>query len=161
MSTTLPNGSSASAPIEDPDFGYLNDLRVSTEKTHDIELWEVRGAPVLTVRFAGEQNKAYWNEVFKLAQVEAREARVGKLNPDVNAKSRAVDAALYPKHVIVRWSGVVDGVGNTVAFNKHNAEIFIRMLPDHIFDRVRRESAWQDNFTNRLAKDEAVKLGEA
>lgn len=118
-------------------FEHLKALEVK-DKTTEFPLTMLRGCPKLIVKPATESNKPYFNEVLRRSAKSVRKAVQGNITVDVETleKNREDDRSLFPKHVIVGWSGVLDSDGKEVEFSQSNCKEFLHALPDWIFDQI-------------------------
>ena len=136
------------------DFGHLAS---KNKDTADYTFYNVLGEPTLTVRFAGESNKPYFNEV--LRRQEHYHRRKAKINVDILKDNRERDRGLYPKHVVLGWKNVKDKVGAVVTFNQEDCEAFLRAIPDDEFDGLREFCRDASNF--REIADGAATAGNS
>lgn len=123
------------------DFSHLSQ---KARDTADYVFYAVNGEPILVVKFAGESNKPYFNEVLRRA--DHYRQRKTKVNVEVLRDNRDRDRSLYPKHVVTGWKNVVDRDGKPVTFTQTDCEAFLRALPDDEFDGLREFCRDAANF---------------
>jgi hypothetical protein len=113
-------------------------------------LWDVQGEPKLEVKFAGETNKPYFNEVLKRAEHIQRAKR--KIDAGLIAENRTRDRQSFPKYVIVGWKDVKDADGKEVSFTTEDCESFLNALDDDQFDGIREFAKDASNFREFVDK---------
>lgn len=118
------------------DFSHLQKMDVPRDRTSKFVLWMLAGKPSLDVRCAAEPNKDYFNELLRRTGKNYRQVRAGAIDQELLDENRAHNRALFPKFVIVGWSGVKDAKGADVPFSAENAVGFVKALPDWVFDEV-------------------------
>lgn len=113
---------------------YVNPI--TKDRTADFTFVNLAGQPRLTVRFAGESNKPYFNEV--LRRGEHLQRRKVKVSVDTIQGLRDRDRELYPKFVVMGWPvAPVDKAGSRAPFTVENCEAWLRAIPDEEFDELR------------------------
>lgn len=143
------------------DFSNYRSREVDVEETRPMTLFNLEGEPELVVRYAGESNKPYFNELLRRNQKLARTLRGRALNTSVMEKTRDSDRTLYAEHIVVNWNRVVDSKGEPVAFTKDSCLSFLKALPSEEFDEVRAFCTNQYNFTDGDAEEEDEALGNS
>lgn len=138
------------------DFSQLDKLAVSTDKKVEYELFELEGAPLLTVCCA-QDNEDYLNKIRsqrsqierKVRKIQAKQKKSRRLRPTdiIQELMRPVDVECYPGTVVKAWDkNIVDSTGAKVAFTDDNCSAFLAKLPNHIFDPLRIFVADPNNF---------------
>lgn len=130
-------------------FEYLSGLDVAG-KTTEVALPEIAPQARLTVKPADETNKPYYNALLKLGAERMRNQmrRGDDLDPAVLKENRKVDADLFPKYVIIGWSGVLDKEGNKVEFTEAYCVDLIKAIPGWVFDKIRAAANTQERFVD-------------
>ena len=98
---------------------------------------------------AGQTNKPYTNAVAKKTAKTgmARRMARGQINAELLAENLKLDRALFPKHVIVGWEGVIDNeTGKPCEFTQENCKIFLDALPDWLMKDVSEYAGNPINF---------------
>lgn len=133
------------------DFTHLK-----TSKIDNVEFtfYAVVGEPTLLVKFAGESNKPYFNEMLKVA--EKHRMRRAKLSLETIKTLRERDRELFPKYVVTGWRGVKDANGADVAFSREECEGFLRALDDDMFDDLRKFCDDPSNFREEINVEAAA-----
>ncbi len=133
-----------------PDFGHL---KPSRKDTSECVLYDYPKEPVLVVKFAGEGNPRYFNEMLRKADHAMR--RKAKISEQMIRENRTKDRELFPKFVIVGWRNVFDVSGNEVPFSQENCVAFINgALDDVAFDLVREWAKDPSNFRDAADSNE-------
>lgn len=118
------------------DFSHLQAVDVPKGRTAKFQLWMLAGKPTLEVRCAAEPNKDYFNELLRRTGKNYRQVRAGVIDHELLEENRAHNRALFPKFVIVGWSGVKNRSGDDVTFTTEDAVGFVKCLPDWVFDEL-------------------------
>lgn len=131
-----------------PNFGHLESMNIDARKAVEFTFFNIEGGPTLFVRPTSQANKAYLNAVLRTGRRTLRRMRGNKLSVEVLDENRDQDRKLFPKYVITGWKDetVQDSEGNPVPFSKENCELFLRALPNDIFDELRTFCGEPDNF---------------
>lgn len=115
-----------------------------------LELPEVGEKAYLRGKIATDANKPYFNAMLKIGGKRIRaQARSTTLTTEMLDRNRADDAALYPRHVISGWGGILNEEGQEVEFSADACEAFFKQLVSEapwLFDRVRNFFASPENF---------------
>jgi hypothetical protein len=142
------------------DFSQLQRLQPTRERTSDYMISQIEGAPVLTIRFAGEANKPYWRALLKCQAARPRSSM--RRSPEAMDRAlksaRDDDRALYAAHVIVGWRDIKDASGAAVPFSAEACVAFLAALPDYLFDEVRVHATEQSNFQEMMDGEELAKI---
>lgn len=138
------------------DFSHLQKMDVPRGRTAKFVLWMLASKPVLEVRCAAEPNKDYFNELLRRTGKNYRQVRAGVIDHELLEENRAHNRALFPKFVIVGWSGVKNKDGADVAFSQENAAGFVKALPDWIFDELVTFCGNVMNFVESPIDGEAI-----
>ena len=118
------------------DFSHLQQLKVTDANTADYVFHNIPGEPVLQVKYAGESNKPYFNELLRKAEHLAK--RKAKINVGMIQDNRERDTVLYPRHIVVGWSKPpVDKNGVPAPYTRENVEAFLKAIPTEEFDELR------------------------
>lgn len=132
-------------------FNHLDKYELASEPV-PYTLYQLGGAPKLFMKPAGEKNKGYHDALLKRNAKLAQQFRAGtKVTRAMLQENRHHDKALYGKHVIVGWEGIVDDADAEVAFTPEVCKQFLAKLPNWIFDDVRQ---FATNPANFLKEDE-------
>lgn len=119
------------------DFGYLE----VEGKTATFDLPWVAGSPTLEVRpvgMDGSENPAYQEAMLARTNNRPRVASTSeKWIAEQQRHQVEDDLDLYPRYVVVGWTGVRDRHGREVAFTVEACSAFLRALPLWIFRRLR------------------------
>lgn len=118
------------------DFSNIEKLDVGGRQRAELTLFQVDGAPTLTLAPALESNKPYFNAALKGARKHQRGTRGGGVKASTVSAVRDSNRRLFAKHIVKDWSGVVDADGNEVDFNLEHCEAFLNALPDWLFDEI-------------------------
>lgn len=127
-------------------FDYLKKFDVQGGQTAEFKMHALDGTPTLTVRPALESNKAYFNASLKSSRSNMRSIRNGSVTAGLLDETRDTDRALYAKHILTGWSGVVDTKGKPVPFTHDVAAEFLAALPTWLFDELREFCGTPSNF---------------
>ena len=95
----------------------------------------IKGEPRLLVKHAGRHNKSYANAVAKATAKSGASRRIAKgIASNTLDESLELDRRLFPRHVVVDWSGVrlASAPDRDVPFDSARCEAFLRALPDWI-----------------------------
>ena len=137
-------------------FDYLKQYDVREGKTSEYTLFSIRGEPTLTVLYAGERNKPFFNAVLKKTKTVSAARR--KLSAARMKKDRQSDKELYAKYIIKGWRNVLErndrGEEVESTFSPENVLEWLEALPNHMFDEIRMFCSDETNFI------EEVELGE-
>ena len=137
------------------DFSHLNKLNVTNESQAEYELSELEGAPVLTVRPANESNAGYMNGLLRLTGSKRAGRKVKtKVDTKAMAEMRDNDKALYPEHVIIGWTNMLDAKGKQVVFSEKEAKDLLAQLPNWIFDGLRGFANDPESFIEGIDSEE-------
>lgn len=138
-----------------PDFSNLKSLSIDANTSREFKFYSIEGEPTLQVRSTTDANKQYLNALLK-GRKALRLMRGRKINSSVLDANRDQDRELYPKFVITGWDEktVVDSNSDPVSFSKENCELFLRALPNDIFDELRTYCSDPDNFREEDDLDE-------
>ncbi len=155
-----------------PDFSQLDRLAATTDKKVEYELFELEGAPLLTVCCA-QDNEDYLNKIRsqrsmierKVSRIQAKQKKSRRLRPTdiIQELMRPVDCECYPGAVVKGWDkNIVDITGTKVPFTEENCSAFLAKLPNHIFDPLRIFVADPNNFLDldepRVDQDEMEEI---
>tara|TARA_R110000851_G_scaffold268071_2_gene420694 strand:+ start:22691 stop:23188 length:498 start_codon:yes stop_codon:yes gene_type:complete len=104
--------------------------------------------PTISLRNAGQANKPYFNAVSKqnAKSGQARRLAQGRIDAETVDRNRRQDRLLFPRHVIVGWSGIYDEKGLEVEYSLENCAAFLNALPDWMMDELRNFAAVPSNF---------------
>lgn len=139
------------------DFSHLTKLSVDSKNTADFPLYDLEGTPVLQLTHAGQSNKGYYNALLKTAaSATKRGVKANALNSSILDENRAEDKKLYPKFIVVGWTGITDSQGKDVPFDQERCTEFLKCLPDYIFDEIRAFAGNPRNFTDMEIDSESV-----
>lgn len=131
------------------DYSHLSVMTVKVDRTSDYTFENIPGQPILRVRFAGEANKPYYNEVLRRADHLAK--RKLKISTDLIRDNRDRDRELYPKHIVVGWPRApLDKDGKQNPFSKEEVEAWLRAVPDDVFDELREHCRDANNFRDSM-----------
>lgn len=137
------NPSAAGEPL----FNFSR-LRIE-EATARFELpWVAPGA-YLIVRPANEANKPYRSGLLALAGKRQRfveTAATGAVTFENAQQDREDDRKLYPTAVVVNWGGIVNTKNESVELTPDHVAVFLRELPNWIFDKLRVFCLRPENF---------------
>lgn len=124
------------------EFGQLQGKKKDTAiYTFD----NLSGEPKFVVKYAGEANKPYFNEMLRRA--EHQQKRKAKLNVALLEGNRDRDRELYPQFIIVGWQDVVDINKKPVAFSQEDLKGFMKVnVDDEEFDGLRAFCRDVSNF---------------
>lgn len=114
------------------DFSHLKKKRTDTA---EYKFLGIVGEPTFVVKFAGETNKPYFNEV--LRRQEYLQKRRAKVTTQLLADNRERDRVLYPKYVVTGWKDVVDAKGAQVPFSQSECESWMKACDDDEIDGLR------------------------
>lgn len=142
-------------------FGHYSSREVDVDDTRPMTLFNLDGEPELLVRYAGEANKPYFNELLRRNQKLARTLRGRALDTSIMEKTRDSDRVLYAKFIVTGWNRVVNRGGHPVEFTEDNCLAFLKALPPEEFDEVRAFCTNQYNFTGGDAEGEDEALGNS
>ena len=139
-------------------FSHLQGLQLADTKEFELHQISVNGvSPVLVVKPSTESNKPFFNKVLQRMGKSARMLRSGKITPAMSAENRKDDRELFPKHVIVGWSNVLDTDGTIVPYSQEECANFLNALPDWIFDELRAFCNDPANFSETVDVEVAAK----
>lgn len=128
-------------------FDHLKKLEVKVDTTAWVDLPEVAPKARVCVKPATEANPFYFNAMMKKSGARARRMiRTDRMSMEDMAENRAEDRALFPRHVLVGWEGIVTVDNQPVEFNLENSREFCAKLPDWLFDRIRNHAATPERF---------------
>lgn len=131
------------------DFSRLSQFSIDADRRATYRMSEVdlgAGDVTIEVAPATDANASYFNALVKQSKEGARALRQAGATAAALDAQRALAVALYSRHVLRGWSGVVDASGKVVAFSPEEAEGFLRALPGWIFDRLRAFCSEPSNF---------------
>lgn len=139
-------------------FTHLKALQVTADNVVDYEMPELGPKAVLQLRSANEGNSGYMNDLLRLTG-QSKGARRRKVTIDAKAmgEMREHDKELYPNHVIVGWSGVLDDDKKEVKFKVSEAADLVSQLPDYLFDEMRAFANDPLNFVAVIDSEEKGK----
>lgn len=136
-------------------FDYIDQERITQDKTAEWVCSRIYGGevPVLTVRPVSQTlNPGYTNAFVRrsggakqLAATQQRQLAARDFSR-VGSTTRAIDRELYPEHVIVGWTGVVDRHGQPVEFSRDECRQWLEHIDVHVFDELRQFCLTLDNF---------------
>lgn len=108
----------------------------------------------LVVRPANESNPGYNEAMLSLSGNRQRAVVAsGKLTNLDAKRDREDDRVLYPKHILVGWSGVrYKGEAADIPFSMEAAVEFIGKLPEWVFDKLRVFCIRPENFIETEAE---------
>lgn len=134
-------------------FTHLRKL--AADKIVEYKMPELGPDAALTLRCANEGNSGYMNDLLRLTG-QAKGARSRKVKVDAKSldEMRGHDKDLYPKHVIVGWSGVPDHKGKDVEYTPSEGSDLLRDLPNHLFDEMRNFATDPENFVKVVIDSE-------
>lgn len=128
-------------------FEHLKKLEVRREALATVELPELAPKAQVIVRPATEANPLYFNAMMKRAGSRARRmVRTERITLEDAEQNRQEDRELFPRYVLVGWSGVLDSKNQPVPFNEDTAKEFCKALPSWLFDRIRNTAATPERF---------------
>lgn len=129
-------------------------------RTAEYPLIELREdpKPVLILRPAGSENRAFFNAMLaRVNQTDRRALRTGHMSADQLDRARVISRELYPAHIIAGWRHLKDVNGVEVPFSTEAAKELFAKLPDHILDGITNFCGEPTNFLDRTPVDaEAV-----
>ena len=138
-------------------FDHIDGQRLTKDRTADWVCPRTYGGelPILTVRpVAPTLNPAYTNAFVRtmggakaLGAMQQRQMAARDYSKMGN-RTRAADRELYPKHVVVGWSGVVDKHGQEVPFTEEDCGDFLAHIDDYVFDELRGFCLLPENFVD-------------
>lgn len=139
-----------------PDFSHLDELVAPTDKTVEYELFEIRGAPLLSICCA-QDNEDYLNKIRarrsqierQVREMQAKQKKSRRLRPTdiIRELMRPVDTECYPGTIIKNWDeNLVEKNGTKVPYTDDNCVEFLKRLPNHIFDPLREFVSDPNNF---------------
>ncbi len=139
-------------------FTHLQALKVTEDNVVEYEMPELGPDAVLKLRSANEGNSGYMNDLLRLTG-QSKGGRRKKVTIDAKAmgEMREHDKELYPSHVIVGWSGVLDDKKKDVTFSAKEAADLIAQLPDYLFDEMRAFANDPLNFVTVIDSEEKGK----
>ncbi len=140
-----------------PKFSHLHKLDVNKQATAVYELYQLEDTPTLTLTPAFEVNKPFFNKQLQRSRKVASQVRAAGINAGMVSQMREEDKKLYPKYVIVGWTGIVDDKGQEVAFSKDVCAEWLACLPNDIFDDIRDFAGTPGNFREQIDAEEAAK----
>lgn len=139
------------------DFSHMQ-IEDATAEYELPPLSKLMPEPILIVRTATNENAKYNAASLRMSGKRNRRLLSGSSLSAVHAKQdRDEDRILYPKYVVVGWSGVVDKDSSPVKFNHDNCKAFIAALPTWLFDRLRIFCMRPEGF---LPEDDALEMIE-
>lgn len=137
------------------DFAHLSGLDVS-EKTTKFAVSEISTDAVLELKPANNTNTEYFNAYMSLtaarttknmSRTSTTEFRVEDLDAD-----RELDKDLFPKYVIVGWTGVTTQDGTPIKWSVKKAIELIDMLSAPgvawVFDKIRMRAKSPEAFVD-------------
>ncbi|MDX1429615.1 MAG: hypothetical protein R3282_04970, partial [Rhodothermales bacterium] len=127
-------------------FEHLQKKEVSGSATCWLEIPDLSPDARIEVKFAGESNRAYYNEVLRRAGSRARQLATREVTVKDVVKLRDDDRELFGKFILVNWDGVEDADGNPVPFTREYAMEFCEKVPYHIFDKIRNWAGQPERF---------------
>lgn len=140
-----------------PDFSHIKKLQVSENDTARFYFEMLEGEPWIEVRHAGDTNKAYFNAILREqsgSQARMKKLMKGKIDVEMLNRNRNIDRKLYPQHVCTGSWSVVDNAGNDVEATVENMTLFLKALPNDIFDDLRAYCGELANFREQEIDDE-------
>ena len=113
--------------------------------------------PVLKVRPANDSNKAYRDAQLRRFPNQGRRSRAPD-NVDLNKRIINADLDLYPKHVIVGWSGFIDTETNKEPeFTPANVrDLLVELEEAGLFTELRNFCSDLANFADETPDPEEV-----
>lgn len=152
-------------------YSHLEKLQVSgkTQRFHFDELLEadehMENPPVLLIKCAAN------NTDYELRINERRAKLIRDHNKRNKGKGRKLgqdrllqllrepDREAYPGTILVGWEKNTDENGKEVAYSEEEAKLWLKALPDWLFDRLRIYCLDPANFTNiRMDEQEEDEL---
>lgn len=137
-------------------FNFDN-LKVAA--TAEFALYQLEGAPVLTLAPATEDNAPFFNEAVRRANKKAAVVKAAGVTPDLIRTTREEDRDVYARHVLKGWRGIKDADGEDVPFTVENALEFLQALPGWIFEDIRTFAGNPSNFLPEGAADPETVAG--
>ena len=114
--------------------------------------------PTLVVFTATNENSKYSAASLRMSGKRQRKIASNSSVSSVEAKrDRDEDRILYPRYVVVGWSGVYDKDGKPAKFDHDNCKAFIAALPNWLFDRLRIFCMKPEDF---LSEDDFEEMAE-
>ena len=127
-------------------FSHLKKLDVA-EAMSWMDLPELGPKARLLLKFAGDSNAPYYNEMLKKAGKRARQMiRTDQVDSAMLAANRQDDRELFPFYIISNWEHVPDEKGKNVQYNRKHAQELCEQLPAWVFDKVRNHAATPERF---------------
>lgn len=154
--------------MSDFDFSHLAEAAVvKADQTRDYIFDDLKGSPALECLPATDENKGYRDE--RLARINRRRKSLRRgvnLTPALMVKARNEDRELFAAHCVKGWRNVKDKAGNAVPFSAEACLVFLRAVPDYLFDEFRGWIVEPTNFTDVADEDddgdeESPTLGES
>lgn len=138
------------------DFSHLKKLQANHIVSY--ELPELGENAVLKLCSANEGNKGYMNGLLRLTgQTKGQRRKKIKVDADSLKEMQKIDRELYPEHVIVGWSGVLDSKKKEVTFSASEVAQLLEQLPDYMFDEIRAFANDPENFVVGIDSEEKAK----
>ena len=138
-------------------FAHLKPKTPIGQVVVDYTLWDLPSEPVLKVRTTADPNHDYRDAVVSQVGRSRRKFR-GNRRDDPKAMEKLqhdLDMELFPKHVVVGWSGLFDGDGNPCEFNEADCREFLGILHEAgQFTPLRSFCADVTNFSDVFADPE-------
>lgn len=128
------------------------------ERTAVLPMPELSPGALLTIKYAGEGNDPYWNALLSRAARRARNKTATLIDAATLEQNRSEDRAIFPRNVLVSWSGVQDTAGRDIPPTYENLVEFCTKLPAWLFDRIRDAAANPATF---MAPDEPAAVDVA
>lgn len=120
-------------------------MKAGRRETAEFPFFEYEGDPTLVVKFAGESNKVYFNQVLK--KMEEWNRRKRKLDAKYLSDMRDLDRELFPQYVVVGWKNVTDPSGKEIPFTQENCADYLKnVLDDDQFESLRSYAKDASNF---------------
>jgi hypothetical protein len=141
-------------------FDFAN-LEVS-QATAWCELPELAPKARLLLKLATDDNPSYFNAMLRKSGGRVRRmVRTDRMTVEDSAQNRDEDRVLFPKHVFVKWEGVLDTNDQPVEPTRDNVVEFFTKLPAWLFDRVRNFASTPERFLDyEDATPDPVELAE-
>lgn len=128
-------------------FSHLKQKLDVAQALSWLDLPEIAPNARIFLKFAGESNTQYYNEMLKKSGKRARQTvRNSFIDAAMLQANRRDDRELYPLYVIENWENLPDDKGKDVPYNPNNAQDLCEQLPDWLFDKIRDHAATPEKF---------------
>ena len=137
------------------DFSHLSGLDVS-EKTTKFAVPEISPDAVLELKPANNSNKEYFNAYMTLTAERAEKnmsrSTSRSINPTELDADRELDKDLFPKYVIVGWTGVTKKDWSPIEWSVKKAVELVDMISAPgiawVFDKIRIRAKSEEAFVD-------------